>query len=88
MYILCGMLIAGLICNYLIKPVDPKWYMSEAEVARVQATNTKGQATIQHGSFGIGTGGLDGKAALFWAFVAIPLAWGVYKTLESAVKIF
>ena len=21
------MLIAGLICNYLVKPVDPKWYM-------------------------------------------------------------
>ena len=24
MYILCGMLVAGLICNYLIKPVDPQ----------------------------------------------------------------
>ena len=28
MYILCAMLVAGLICNYLIKPVDPKWHMS------------------------------------------------------------
>jgi hypothetical protein len=36
---------------------------------------------------GIGFGGLDAKAALFWAFVGIPLAWGVWKTLESAVKI-
>jgi hypothetical protein len=27
------------------------------------------------------------KAALFWAFVGLPLAWGVWKTLESAVKI-
>ena len=40
------------------------------------------------GSFGIGKGGLDVKAALFWAFVGIPLAWGVYKTLESVAKIF
>ena len=31
---------------------------------------------------------LDAKAALFWAFVGIPLAWGVWKTLESAIKIF
>ena len=23
-----------------------------------------------------------------WLVVSIPLAWGVYKTLESAVKIF
>ncbi|MFB9266370.1 OFA family MFS transporter [Bradyrhizobium erythrophlei] len=86
MYILCAMLIAGLICNYLIKPVDPKWHMSDAEVAKLQAaTTTAGAATT--GSFGIGKGGLDGRAALFWLFVGIPLAWGVWKTLESAVKI-
>jgi MFS family permease len=87
MYILCAMLVAGLICNYLIKPVDPKWHMSDAEVARLQEAGAKG-STIPSGSFGIGTGGLDAKAALFWAFVGIPLAWGVYKTLESVVKIF
>ena len=86
MYILCAMLVAGFICNFLIKPVNPKWYMSEAEVARLQAASA-GAGGAQTGSFGIGKGGLDGKAALFWAFVAIPLAWGVYKTLESAVKI-
>lgn len=88
MYILCAMLIAGLICNYLIKPVDPKWNMSNEEVAKLQAASAKTEAGIQHGSFGIGKGGLDGRAALFWAFVGVPLAWGVYKTLESAVKIF
>jgi MFS family permease len=88
MYILCAMLIGGLICNYLIKPVDPKWNMSAEEVARLQAASAKSAAGVQSGSFGIGTGGLDVKAALFWAFVGIPLAWGVWKTLESAIKIF
>jgi MFS family permease len=88
MYILCAMLVAGLICNYLIKPVDPKWNMSADEVARLQAATAKSEAAMQHGSFGIGTGGLDAKAALFWAFVGIPLAWGVWKTLESAIRIF
>jgi MFS family permease len=88
MYILCAMLVAGLICNFLVKPVDPKWHMSEADVARLQSASAKGEAAIQHGSFGIGKGGLDAKAALFWLFVGIPLAWGVWKTLESAAKIF
>ncbi|MCP3374702.1 OFA family MFS transporter [Bradyrhizobium cajani] len=88
MYILCAMLIAGLVCNYLIKPVDPKWNMSAEEVAKLQAASAKTAAGIQYGSFGIGKGGLDARAALFWAFVGVPLAWGVYKTLESAVKIF
>ena len=87
MYVLCAMLVAGLICNYLIKPVDPKWHMSDAEVAKLQAANAKSAAAVQAGSFGIGKGGLDIKAAAFWAFVGIPLAWGVWKTLESAAKI-
>jgi MFS family permease len=88
MYILCAMLVGGLICNYLIKPVDRKWHMSAEEVSKLQAASAKSTAAVQHGSFGIGKGGFDAKAALFWAFVGIPLAWGVWKTLESAVKIF
>jgi MFS family permease len=86
MYILCAMLVAGLICNFLVKPVNPKWHMSDAEVAKFQAASAT--RSVQAGSFGIGKGGLDFKALLFWAFVGIPLAWGVWKTLESAAKIF
>src|SRR5215813_6804995 len=63
MYILCAMLVAGFICNYLVKPVDPKWYMSEAEVARLQAANA-GAGPAQTGSFGIGKGGLDLQSGL------------------------
>jgi len=88
MYILCAMLVAGLICNYLVKPVDPKWYMTAEEVAKLQAANAKAQGATQTGSFGIGKGGLDAQAALFWAFVGIPLAWGVWITLKNAVRIF
>jgi MFS family permease len=85
LYILAGMLVVGLICNWLVKPVDPKWYMRPEEVAKLQAATAKGNATS--GSFGIGKGGLDWQAAAFWAFVGIPLAWGVWITLESAAKI-
>jgi MFS family permease len=85
LYILAGMLVIGLICNWLIKPVDPKWYMRPEEVAKLQAATAKGNATS--GSFGIGKGGFDWQAAVFWAFVGIPLAWGVWITLESAAKI-
>jgi MFS family permease len=90
MYILCAMLIAGLICNYLIKPVDPKWHMSDAEVAKLQVANAGAGGSGPSGpsgSYGIGFGGLDARAALFWAFVCIPLAWGVWITLQSAAKI-
>ena len=82
------MLVIGLICNFLVKPVDPKWNMSAAEVAKLQAARAKSDAAIPHGSFGIGKGGLDAKAAAFWAFVGVPLAWGVWITLKSAVTLF
>jgi MFS family permease len=85
MYILCAMLVAGLICNYLIKPVDPKWHMSQEAVAKLQ--DASASSVTASGSFGIGLGGLDARAALFWAFVGIPLAWGVWNTLQSAAKI-
>ncbi|MFZ1967291.1 MAG: OFA family MFS transporter [Bradyrhizobium sp.] len=88
MYILCAMLVAGIICNYLVKPVDPKWHMSADEVEKLQAAGANKAAGVQSGSFGIGKGGLDARAALFWLFVGIPLAWGVWKTLESTARIF
>ncbi|MEJ0079043.1 MAG: OFA family MFS transporter [Alphaproteobacteria bacterium] len=86
MYVLCGMLVIGLICNYLVKPVDPKWYMSQDEVAKLQAANAG--AASQGGSYGIGKGGLDVQAAIFWAFVGVPLAWGFWITLKNAARIF
>jgi MFS family permease len=88
MYILSGLLVLGLICNLLVRPVADKWHLTKEEAARLQAEHVKSEAAIQHGSFGIGKGGLDTKAALFWAFVSVPLLWGVWMTLQSAIKIF
>jgi MFS family permease len=88
MYILSGLLVVGLICNLLVRPVADKWHLTEDEVARLQAQYARSEAAIQHGSFGIGRGGLDLKAGLFWAFVSIPLLWGVWMTLQSAIRIF
>jgi MFS family permease len=88
MYILAGMLVAGFICNFLIKPLADKWFMKPEEVAALQAKAAGAAAATPSGSFGIGTGGLDARAALFWAFVGVPILWGVYITLKNAAAIF
>jgi hypothetical protein len=31
---------------------------------------------------------MKGRSIILWAVVAIPLAWGVLKTLENALKLF
>jgi MFS family permease len=87
MYILAGMLVLGLIANALVRPLADKWFMSDQEVASLQAKTAAANAGPT-GSFGIGTGGLDAKAALAWAVVGIPLLWGVWVTLRSSLVLF
>ncbi|GGC53408.1 OFA family MFS transporter [Chelatococcus reniformis] len=87
MYILAGMLVLGFICNLLVRPVAARWFMKDAEVAALQ---TKGASAAlgPTGSFGIGRGGLDAKAALAWAAVGIPILWGVWITLSKSLVLF
>jgi MFS family permease len=81
MYILAGFLVVGLICNALVRPVAARWFMKDGEP-------TSSQATAPTGAFGIDFGRFDIAATAAWAAVGLPLAWGVYKLLDSAVKIF
>jgi hypothetical protein len=60
--------------------------MSDDEVKALQAKTATAGSTS--GSFGIGRGGLDRDAALAWLAVGIPILWGVWITLQSAIKIF
>ena len=86
MYVLATFLVIGFICNLLIRPVNPKWLMKDDEVAQLQAASALPSGPI--GGQGIGLGGMDAKAMLAWLAVCVPLAWGVWETLESALKIF
>jgi MFS family permease len=81
-YALTGLLVVGLIANALVRPVAEKWFIREPSETEAHAVKARTS------SFGIGYGGFDAQAAVAWALVGVPLAWGVYMTLLSAVKIF
>ena len=87
-YILAGLLVVGFFANLLVRPVNPKWHMSEAEVAAENAKLKAAPIGAATATVGIGMGGLDVKAALFWLFVGIPLAWGIWNTVEKALVLF
>jgi MFS family permease len=87
MYILAGMLALGLVANLLVRPLGDKWFMTDSEVAALQAKAVSSLAD-QSGSFGIGRGGLDLKVALAWCAVGIPILWGVWNTLLSTASLF
>ena len=89
MYILVGMLVIGLICNWLIKPVNPKHFMTPEELA-VERQIAHDRATAS--AVGASHAGYHANSMatvyLAWAAVGIPLAWGVYRTLLSVGKFF
>ncbi len=82
MYILAGFLAAGFIANALIRPVNPKWLLKETAAA---ATPSPAEGRSARGVAG---GGQRVAAGIAWALVSIPILWGVWKALDSAVKIF
>jgi MFS family permease len=87
MYILAGMLVLGFLANMAIKPLSQIWFMKDEEVAALQA-KAKAASAGPTGSFGIGRGGFDGKAALAWAVVGLPILWGVWVTLQQTAVLF
>ncbi|NGM46083.1 OFA family MFS transporter [Rhodobacter sp. SGA-6-6] len=87
-YVLCGMLVIGLIANALVRPLEDKWFMKPEEVAALQARTASADAIIEHGSFGIGRGRFDLTTALAWAAVGIPVLWGAWYTLVKTAALF
>lgn len=88
LYILAGLLVLGFICNMLVRPVADKYFMTEAELKAEQA--------IGHDAGADHTTSLEWKAdastkplaILAWLAVGIPLAWGVWITLQKTAVLF
>ena len=89
MYILVGMLVVGLICNLLVKPLDAKWFMTDTELAAEKKLAHEKMIASEVGSARGNTSTVSPALVVFaWAAVGIPLAWGIYRTLQSVAKFF
>jgi MFS family permease len=88
MYILVGMLVVGLIANLLIKPVDKKHFMTDAELTEEKRLAHDRAVAAEVGKGVAGAGGNTSGALVYlaWAAVGLPLAWGVYRTGLSVMK--
>jgi MFS family permease len=91
MYILVGMLVVGLICNLLVKPLDAKWFMNDEELAqekRLAHEKAIASEVVRSGDDQATDTVSPMVVALAWVAVGLPLAWGVYRTLQSVAKFF
>ena len=87
MYVLAGLLAVGFVCNLLIKPVPPKYYMSREQIDALDKPTQTGNSPATVAA----TAATSGSTALVyaaWVPVAIPLAWAVVVTLQKAMLIF
>ena len=85
LYILAGMLALGFLCNLAIKPLDKKWFMSEEQLAALQP---KVQAHADAAAQQIGAWRLDATVVLAWLAVSLPIAWGIWITMRTALVLF
>jgi len=84
LYILAGMLALGFLCNLAVKPLAQRWFMSDEQVAELQpAAHSASSDTISLGSARAGA-----TLLLAWLAVGIPIAWGLWVTLQSALVLF
>lgn len=86
LYLMAGLLLLGLICNLLVRPVDESVTMTDDELARERAlahdTGSAGNVeTAARGSFGA-------AGTLAWLAVGIPFLIGLYIALQKAAALF
>jgi hypothetical protein len=86
LYIMAGLLFVGLVCNFFVKPVDPKYYMTDDDLARERALQREDRVSgsvdsAARGSFGAG-------AVVAWLAVGIPFFIGLWIALAKAAALF
>jgi MFS family permease len=86
LYIMVGLLLVGLILNLLVRPVDEKHFMTEAEIARERGLQHENLVTANAGT--AARGGFGALGVIAWLAVAIPFAIGLYIALVKAAALF
>jgi hypothetical protein len=88
MYVLAGLLAVGLVCNLLIRAVPQKNYMTGAQLAELDRSVDTSRPSTQAGR----PNALNVTPAWMlhaaWLSVSIPIAWGVWVTLQKAFLLF
>ncbi len=89
MYVLAGLLVVGLICNLLVRPVADKHFMTEAELAAEKKLAHERDAAASNGAATASNDVTSPVALGFgWLAVGIPLAVGIAITVQKAAALF
>ena len=89
MFILAGLLLGGMFCNFLVKPLPEKcFHHDESITSMLKLQNTSISSLASSTCQAVRTETPVFMPVLFWLFVGLPLLWGTWQTLVLAVKFF
>ena len=89
MYVLAGLLLAGLVCNLLVRPIADKHFMTDAELAAEKKLAHERDAAASTGAAAAPGGTTSPLAVAFgWLAVGIPMAIGISITVQKASVLF
>jgi hypothetical protein len=85
LYLMAFLLFCGLVCNFFVKPVDKKYWMTDEQLAAERALQredrTGGDAeSAARGPFGL-------SCVLAWIAVGVPFLIGLFIALQKAVAL-
>jgi len=86
LYLLAVLLVGGLVCNFLVRPVASAYHMTDQELRAErllahEVLSDPRAATAARGAFGV-------RAVLAWMAVGLPFAWGLWTALHKASALF
>ena len=89
MYVLAGLLVLGFLCNLMVRPIADKYFMTAPQLAaEKQLAHDRDSISASSGAI-VATGATSPAVTAFaWAAVGIPLAIGIWITLQKAVVLF
>ena len=92
MYVLTGMIVVGLLCNLMVRPVADKYFMTDGELAaEKKLAHDRDVSSLGGAVAGSARAVVNRNPALTtfaWAAVGIPLAIGIWLTLQKAAVFF
>ena len=89
--VLAGLLVVGFIANFLVKPVDEKYYMTDAELDTVR--KLAHEKSVTGNAAGLAQSTSQSKSnslpvILAWALVLVPISYGIWSTMQKAWGLF
>lgn len=90
MYVLAGLLVLGFLCNLMVRPIADKYFMTEQQLAAEKklAHDRDLVANVASAVIVATRATSPTSMVLAWAVVGIPLAIGIWITLQKAVVLF